>query len=71
MRQITLNQFIDDVRIARQWEHRTDDKMVIAEMAYTFGFAQARMTLGGYVDTADASATVAQCQTLDTLVQVI
>ena len=65
--QMTLNQFIDNVKLSRQWEQRTDD-MVIPEMAYTFGFAQARMTIGGYVDNRDFAATLEECETLDKLV---
>ena len=68
MPQISLSDFIDIVRIARQWGMRTDD-MVFVEMAYTFGYAQARKVVGGYVDGADSTAVIMECGTLEKIVR--
>lgn len=67
--EISMQEFLDDVRIMRRWETREDESQVALEMAYTFGFAQARMTLGGYVDHDDAGSVIGECQTLTNLLR--
>lgn len=64
-----MQEFLDDVRVMRRWEVREDESQVALEMAYTFGFAQARMTLGGYVEHNDAGSVIAECQTLDRILR--
>ena len=65
--QITLQRFIDHVYHMRDWGNRTDYRVAI-EMAYTFGFAQARMTIGGYVEMRDVEETIVECSRIFDLI---
>ena len=68
MTEITLQQFVDDVRRIRRWTSR-EDGSVNVEMAYTYGFVEARRVIGGYVDLSDVTSTVQECSKMDNLLR--